>query len=97
MMFFFPEIPYKSLGYKSSLMSASTLWTSFLLKNYCQAPGWFHDILSVTDWELSQSGLPACRTQGSSDTEAEPGMTWSVFYFSLLKALVFIPGIILKT
>lgn len=97
MMFFFPETPCKRLGYKSNLMSASAVWTSFLLKNYGRAPGWLHDRLSVTDWELSQSGLPACRTQGSSDTEADPGMTWSVFHSSLLKALVFIPDIILKT
>lgn len=39
MMFFFPETPYKRLGYKSNLMSASAMRTSFLLKNYSCGPG----------------------------------------------------------
>lgn len=59
MMLCFPETLYKKLDCKSSLMSASAVWTSFLLKNYGCVPGWFHEDISVTDWEFPQGGLPA--------------------------------------
>ena len=59
MMLFFPETLCEKLDCKSSLMSARAGWTSFLLKDYGCVSGWFHEDISVTDWELPQGGLPA--------------------------------------
>lgn len=62
MMCFFPETPCKKLGYRSNLMSSSSVWMSFCLKDSGHVP--CGSVISHSPRVPPQDGLPASLDSG---------------------------------
>lgn len=106
MMCFFPETLCKKLGCRSNLMSSSSVWTSFCLKDSGCVP--YGSVIS--HWPRAPPSPPAPPPQGGLPASLDSGhhlplqgwpqgCLWvlSAFDSLLLKGLEFSPDFILKT